>query len=358
MPEAPRPRICPNIAAHGAAPVAGACTAAHSHFRAVASTLALTTRPGMIRNIELDALLQILIAAEQGSFHKAGSLLGVQTSTISRRVRQLEARIGVSLFERHRHGIRPTDAGKAFLENTRRIVGDLESLLTNARTAGRGESGWLRLGLYVSLSTGPLRAALLAYTERFPDVEISVIDESRHSLMERLNSGALDVVIVAGRVQSGSHEVLPLWTEKILVAASDAHRFAVAPAVSWDDLRQEQILFSSRDPGPELKDALIAKLNGSGVLPAIVQTSADRDTVIGLVALRRSITLLYASNAGVIHPGVVYREITERRRTLPLPCLACWHARNDNPALRQFLALLREDAGLARRRTHPAASGD
>src|SRR5690242_1616480 len=76
----------------------------------------------MIRNIELDALLQSLIAAEQGSFHRAGSLLGVQTSTISRRIRQLEARIGVSLFERHRHGIRPTDAGKAFLESTRRIL--------------------------------------------------------------------------------------------------------------------------------------------------------------------------------------------------------------------------------------------
>lgn len=312
----------------------------------------------MIRNIELDALVQTLIAAEQGSFHKAGVLLGVRTSTISRRVRQLEHRIGVSLFVRHRHGIRPTDAGKLFLETTRRIVGDLEALLGNARTAGRGESGWLRVGLYVSLSTGPLRETILAYMERFPAVEVRIIDESRHSLMERLDSGALDVVIVTGQIGSGSHQVLPLWSERILLAVSETHRLRSQPAVSWDDLRQERIVFGSRDPGPELRDALIARLNGTGVLPVIVQTSADRDTVIGLVALRRSITLLYGSNTGVTHPGVVYREISGPSRALPLRSFACWHERNDNPALKEFLTLLREDVVTALRQAQPHAGGD
>ena len=312
----------------------------------------------MIRHIELDALVQTLMAAEQGSFHKAGSLLGVRPSTISRRVRQLESRIGVSLFERHRHGIRPTDAGKLFLESTRRIVGDLEALLTNARTAGRGESGWLRIGLYVSLSSGPLRETLLAYMDRFPDVEVRIIDEGRHGLMERLNSGALDVVIVAGQIFSGTHEVLPLWSERILLAVPENHRLAGQPVVSWDDLRRERILLSSRDPGPELRDALIAKLNGTGVLPMVVQTSADRDTVIGLVALRRSLTLLYGSNAGVVHPDVAYREISGRTKTLPPRYFACWHNCNDNPALRQFLRLLREDAVAVGERSHPVAGTD
>jgi hypothetical protein len=47
----------------------------------------------------------------------------------------------------------------------------------------------------VSLSTGPLRDALLAHADLFPDVEISVVDESRRSLMERLNNGALDIIM-------------------------------------------------------------------------------------------------------------------------------------------------------------------
>jgi DNA-binding transcriptional LysR family regulator len=142
----------------------------------------------MIRNSKLDTLFQTLIVAEQGSFHKAASLLGVKTSTLSRRIHELEARIGVSLFQRHRHGVRATDAGRIFLENMQRIESDLDSVLNNARAAGRGESGRLRIGLYVSLSAGPLRDALLAYAEHFPDVEISVVDESRRNLIERLVS--------------------------------------------------------------------------------------------------------------------------------------------------------------------------
>src|SRR5579871_2353115 len=81
------------------------------------SNIRQTTRSSMIKNIELDALFQTLLVAEQGSFHKAASLLGVKTSTLSRRVHELEARIGVSLFQRHRHGVRPTDAGRIFFED-------------------------------------------------------------------------------------------------------------------------------------------------------------------------------------------------------------------------------------------------
>src|SRR5262249_35605071 len=131
----------------------------------------------MIRHIDLHALVQTLIAAEQGSFHKAGLRLGVQPSTISRGVRKLERRVGLALFERHNHGVRPTRSGRDFLDSARRIVGDLEGLLTNARNAGRGESGWLRVGLYVSLSKGPLRDALFAYMDRFPGVDVRIIDE-------------------------------------------------------------------------------------------------------------------------------------------------------------------------------------
>jgi DNA-binding transcriptional LysR family regulator len=295
----------------------------------------------MIRHIDLHALVQTLIAAEQGSFHKAGLRLGVQPSTVSRRVKTLERRVGVALFERHNHGVRPTQSGRDFLDSARRILGDLEGLVTNARNAGRGESGWLRVGLYVSLSRGPLRDALFAYMDRFPKVEVRIIDESRHSLIERLNNGAVDVVVFAGQAWNGTHDVLPLWSERVLLALAEDHRLRNQSAISWDDLRRERFLFGSRDPGPELKDFLVAKFNGTGVLPTIVQTNADRDTVIGLVALRRSISLIYASSAGVTHPGVVYREISARGPSLQLPCFACWHSHNDNPALQHFLRLLR-----------------
>jgi DNA-binding transcriptional LysR family regulator len=216
--------------------------------------------PSMIRHIDLHALVQTLIAAEQGSFHKAGLRLGVQPSTVSRRVKTLERRVGVALFERHNHGVRPTQSGRDFLDSARRILGDLEGLVTNARNAGRGESGWLRVGLYVSLSRGPLRDALFAYMDRFPKVEVRIIDESRHSLIERLNNGAVDVVVFAGQAWNGTHDVLPLWSERVLLALAEDHRLRNQSAISWDDLRRERFLFGSRDPGQSSRISLSQSL--------------------------------------------------------------------------------------------------
>ncbi len=210
----------------------------------------------MIRSIELVTLTQTLVAAGQGSFHKAGELLRVPASTISRRVRSLETLIGVKLFDRHRHGIRPTAAGEAFLKSLRRSLDELNIVLVNAATIAQGKTGWLKIGTYVSPSTGHLRAVLSKYRQSFPDVEVQYTDEERRDLMERLNAGAIDVAIVADHFRSGVHDVIPLWHEKVLVAMPESHRLANKDELTWDDLRKEQI-FLGRDPGPELRDAAV-----------------------------------------------------------------------------------------------------
>lgn len=128
----------------------------------------------MIRHVELNVLIQTLIAAEQDSFHKAGQLLGIPASTVSRRVRSLETQLGVRLFERHRHGIRPTAASDAFLKPIRRILDDLNTVLINAKAIARGNTGSLNIGLYVSPSSGHLRATIHQYKQALPECRCAI----------------------------------------------------------------------------------------------------------------------------------------------------------------------------------------
>jgi DNA-binding transcriptional LysR family regulator len=298
----------------------------------------------MIRDIELVTLLQTLVAAGQGSFHKAGTLVGVPASTVSRRVRSLEALIGIKLFDRHRHGIRPTAAGDAFLEQIRRILDELNIALINASTNAQGRAGWLKIGTYVSPSTGHLRAAIREYKRRFPDVDVQYTDGERRHLMERLSAGAIDVAIVVGQFRTGVHDVIPLWREKVLVAVPESHSLASKANVTWEDLRKEKIRLG-RDPGPELRDHLISKLNASGDIPSIIRSDVGRDFALSLVNLEPEITLLYEADAGARHPGVIYREVTEDKGPSLVPYYACWLGANDNPALLHFLDLLRRQEG-------------
>jgi DNA-binding transcriptional LysR family regulator len=298
----------------------------------------------MIRNTELVILIQTLVAAEQGSFHKAGALLGIPASTVSRRVRALEAQIGVKLFNRHRHGIRRTTAGDGFLEQIRRILDELNIVLANASTVGRGKAIWLKIGLYVSPGRGHLRAALREFKRTFPQVEIQYTDGERRYLMERLNAGAIDVAIVADHFRQGVHDVIPLWQEKVLVAMPESHRLANKQDLTWEDLRKEQI-FLGRDPGPELKNRLVAKLKASGDVPLVHQHNVGSDFTLSLVGIESDLTLLYEADSGARHPGVIYREVSDSKGPSLVPYYACWLSGNDNPALHSFLDLLRQYRG-------------
>jgi DNA-binding transcriptional LysR family regulator len=308
----------------------------------------------MIGNIELVTLIQTLDAAGQGSFHKTGELFGVPASTISRRVRSLETLIGVSLFDRHRHGIRPTAAGEVFLEQIRRILDQLNIALVNAATIAQGKIGWLKIGTYVSPSAGHLRAVLSDYRRTFPNVDVQYIEGQRYDLIERLNAGAIDVAIVADHFRSGMHDVIPLWQEKVLVAMPVSHRLASKTSLTWDDLRKVQI-FIGRDPGPDLKNHLIAKLKTSGDVPPIHQFDVGRDFSLSLVGIEPDVTLLYEADAGIGHPGVIYRELADHQGPSQVPYYACSLSNNDNPALRSFLDLLRRHQGPHRRHCHAHA---
>lgn len=305
----------------------------------------------MIRKIELVTLIQTLAAARQGSFHKAGEFLHLPASTVSRRVRSLETLIGVKLFDRHRHGIRPTATGEAFLEQIRRILDELDIALVNASTIPQGKMGWLKIGTYVSPSTGHLRAVLSEYKQSFPNVDVQYIEGQRFELIERLNAGAIDVAIVADHFRQGGHDVIPLWKEKVLVALPASHRLASKTSLTWDDLRKVQI-FIGRDPGPELRDHLIAKLKTSGDVPSIHQFDVGRDFSLSLIGIEPEVTLLYEADGGIRHPGVIYRELADHQGPSLVPYYACWLSNNDNPALRNFLELLRQHQEPHRRHHH------
>ncbi len=123
-----------------------------------------------------------------------------------------------------------------------------------------------------------------------------------------------------------------LWQERVLVAMPDSHGLASKKDLTWEDLRKERIFFG-RDPGPELKNHLVAKLKASGQVPSIHQHNVGSDFSLSLVGIEPDVTLLYEADAGARHPGVVYREVSDNDGPSLVPYYACWLSGNDNPAL-------------------------
>jgi DNA-binding transcriptional LysR family regulator len=290
--------------------------------------------------VEVPHLRYVVAAADHSSFRRAAAALNITQPTLSKRVRELEAKLGVLLFERSTGGAELTPIGEEFVVSARRVLAELEAMETRAKAGKRGDAGRLEIGFYTSLSTGALRDTLLTFANQHPDVEVNIIEGARASLIPLLDRGAIDIVVVLGEPNHTDYAHMSLWSERIMVAFPKDHSLAARDFVYWTDLKNERFLMSRRDPGPELQDVLINKLTSPGDRPLIKPINAHREDILSVVDGNRGITLTCESSTGNVLPGVVFREVRDGNGPTRVGYVAYWRRNNDNPALKQFLSLL------------------
>jgi DNA-binding transcriptional LysR family regulator len=291
--------------------------------------------------IGLRHLQHAVAASQHGSFRRAAAALHLRQSTLSRGIRQMEEQLGVLLFNRSSGGVRLTPAGVQFTRTATRLLEDLDTLVSTAKAMGRGEAGRLALGLLTSPSAAPLRAVLLDYAFRFPDVEIRLVSKSRSELMLDLKTGVLDLAIVTGEAKEQDSESLSLWSERVLAALPQWHPLTARAFLYWTDLKDENFLLSRRGPGPDLRDMLIAKLAAPGGRPKMTDHDVGSESLLSLVAAGRGLGLHCEGAVRAAFPGVVYREVRDGIGPGWIRFSACWKKDNANPALTLFLTQLR-----------------
>jgi DNA-binding transcriptional LysR family regulator len=292
--------------------------------------------------VDLVHLRYAVAAADHGSFRRAAEALLLRQSTLSRCIRQLEERIKMIVFERSSGGVRATESGRDFLRMARSILDQMDTLVTNSRSAGRGEAGRLAIGFYTSLSAGNLRATLIEYRQRFPRIVIGMIESSRMRLVIALRNGVIDLAIVTGEAPLLDNRSMSLWSERVLITLPEGHRLAASETIYWTDLKGETLLLSRRDPGPEIQDLLVAKLASPDDRPKLLSYDVSRESIRSLVGAGFGIGLTIEASLGADFAGVTYREARDGTGPSRIGYSAHWRADNDNPALASFLKLLGE----------------
>ncbi|MGY4356354.1 DNA-binding transcriptional LysR family regulator [Bradyrhizobium sp. i1.3.6] len=291
--------------------------------------------------VEFRDLRWAIVASQHRSLRQAAEALNIKQSTLSRRLRNLECKLGSTLFERTNGGTRPTIEGQEFLDAARRIVGETDTMTARLKTRSRGESGRLTIGIHTSLSAGNLRATLLEHRHRFPDVDRQLVDGASDHLISDLASSAVDVALVAEPNPKWSDRSLLLWSERVVAALPANHPLTGREVVHWGELRHESLLMSQRGPGPEFLKLLIGKL-GSSDACLLLRHDVVLDRLLSLVGVGWGILLILESATGAVYPGVTFREVHDAEGPTRLSFRAYWRQDNSNPSLRPFLDLLRE----------------
>lgn len=287
--------------------------------------------------IELRHLRYFLAAAEYGSFRKASIALTVQESAISRRIRDLEDRLGASLFQRHTGGVELTVAGRNFLDQARAAMKHLGDGAIDVGAIGRSESGHLRVGIFSSLSSGFLYELFQAYDADRRSVRIDFRDGNPTDHIAAVRMQEIDVAFVTGTTPHADCETASLWCEQIFAVLPSGHQLADRSSLIWSDLIGQRFIVSEQAPGREIHDYLLKRLSDLGRSPDIHRQNVGRDNLMSLVAIGRGLTLTSEATTSTSFHGLVYRPIEGET----LPFSAVWSAKNDNPALRRLLSMAR-----------------
>lgn len=292
--------------------------------------------------IEIRQLRYAVMTADTQSFSRAAAALNVKQSTLSRRVMQLEERLGVKLFERTTRGAEPTENGRVFIEQARRIVTDIENLQTTARNVSYGLQGRVAVGYCSPLMSGNLKLTFSDYLTRFPDVQFDGVEAGPEKLLNGLLSRTIDVAVAPiGLTQAGLKTRL-LWSERLFAVLVEGNRLIPQERIYWQDLRREVFVVPGNGLGPILGNLISARLTEQGFRPNIIYQDTSLESVLSMVSAKRYISVATESSQGVSWPELHFREIYDPSGPARLEFALYWCEDNDNPALKRFFKLIEE----------------
>ncbi|MFG1320333.1 LysR family transcriptional regulator [Xanthobacter autotrophicus] len=163
----------------------------------------------------LQAMQAFVTVVEAGSFSAAARRIGVGQPAISKTIAQLEERLQVRLLVRSTHSLAPTDAGVRFYERARSAIREAEEAELEARGAGAGLAGRLRVSAATTFARLLIVPRLPEFLARHPAIEIDVLLDDRvidlvsEGVDLALRMGELtDSAAIARRIARGRRSVL------------------------------------------------------------------------------------------------------------------------------------------------------
>jgi DNA-binding transcriptional LysR family regulator len=235
-------------------------------------------------------LPSFVVLSEELHFLRAARRLHIAQPALSQQIKRLESQLGVRLFDRSRHSVELTDAGRALLIPARQALKATGALEDMARRVAGGEQGEVRLGL--SPGAHYVAQELLArFRSERPQLAVSARTDNSAILVEAVASGELDLAL--GFCAEPAEGVVcdELLQERAVLAVGERHPLAGAGAVTLSELGEERFALVDERGGPGYNHAVHQLCRDCGFEPRLLadpqgpmawETAVRRGACVGL----------------------------------------------------------------------------
>lgn len=301
----------------------------------------------MDRAVDLRHLRYALAVADAGSVTRAARLLGIAQPPLSAQLGQLEAELGVRLFDRGRHGATATEAGRVFADGARAVLAAVDTLRDDARRAARGEVGRVRVGYLAALFGDLLPAAVRRLRDARPGVEVVVEDMTEVEQLRALADDAVDVALLVFPPRGAAAREIAaarVATEPLGVLLPAGHRLARGArhrAVRLDAFAGADGVAIGARSSPDAFAMLRGMYRRAGIARTL---EVDRAAaLVDLVAAGLGVAVVpraLGARAAAAAAAVAYRPMLAPRAAVAFH--VAWRKASERPAVHALVALLRD----------------
>ncbi|MBA4243733.1 MAG: LysR family transcriptional regulator [Pseudomonas sp.] len=254
-----------------------------------------------------------LIVAEELSFSRAAARVHIEPSPLSRAIKELEAELGVGLFQRTRGRIRLTWAGEVFREEARRMLTFMENAQTRAQAAARGYRGRLRIGLTDSLAQPRLTRLLARCREEEPLTEVKIVEMTVTEMVKALGHDQIDAGFTVHPELTNGFVKEVVWTDRPAIAIPRNHPLLALEKIPLPEVARHALILCH----PELCSGgynVIRRWFCEYTLPSptVAEYVSGHEPMMMLVAAGYGIGVGLASQITLYsHPDVIIRPVTD-----------------------------------------------
>lgn len=293
---------------------------------------------------ELRQLRHFVAVAERLHFGRAAADLHMAQPPLSRSIRDLESRVGATLLARTRRRVELTPEGARFLEEAKRLLAQLESVVLEVGRMAAGDGGRLRLGFVSLADYGVLPGLLKRFKATRPGVSLQLREMLSPEQAAALAAGELDFGLLLPPVAGGGLEHIVVQRERFVAALPARHALARGRGrLAVRELAGEGFVMVPREIAPGINDIVRALTARAGFAPRLAQEAIQMQTVVSLVSSGLGVALVPGSVANLGRRGVVYRELADAHPRLDL--WLAWRGGALGQAARDFVQHARRLAG-------------
>jgi DNA-binding transcriptional LysR family regulator len=238
--------------------------------------------PAMAFDPDLRQLRAFAAVHDTGSVSAAARKVHLTQPALSRRISELEAALGVRLFDRTGGRLRLTSEGESLLMHSRNVLAEAESFVTRAETLRQGRGRTLAIGTAPMTMESVITPVLERYLRDHAEIDVRIVEGGAPALLDKVQKGELHLSLSVPLSPALEHR--PLFPLRTLAVSSAASTIASrARTVRLEDLVAEPLLMLPRSFVH--RNALEAACELMQTQPNIVFESAVPETLLALARI-------------------------------------------------------------------------